>query len=118
MVTMWAILGSVARPCCKRGMLLTGKLAAYQKALDFQPDWVFIKLGTNDTKPVNRVFLNEYMQDYKDLIASFRQLSSHPRVVLLLPVPVFSTDTTGITASVVREKTTADDPSDSLGNRL
>ena len=80
------------------------KTSAYQKALDFKPDWVFIKLGTNDTKPVNRVFLNEYIQDYKDLIASFRQLSSHPRVVLLLPVPVFSTDTMGITASVVREK--------------
>ena len=80
------------------------KTSAYQKALDFKPDWVFIKLGTNDTKPVNRVFLNEYVQDYKDLIASFRQLPSHPRVVLLLPVPVFSTDTTGITASVVREK--------------
>ena len=80
------------------------KTAQYQQSLEFQPDWVFIKLGTNDTKPVNRFFLNEYVQDYKDLIASFRQLSSHPRVVLLLPVPVFSTDTTGITASVVREK--------------
>ncbi|MCK9618772.1 MAG: GDSL-type esterase/lipase family protein [Lentimicrobiaceae bacterium] len=80
------------------------KTSAYQKALDFQPDWVFIKLGTNDTKPVNRIFLSEYVQDYKDLIVSFRQLSSHPRVVLLLPIPVFSTDTTGITASVVREK--------------
>ncbi len=80
------------------------KTTAYQKALDFQPDWVFIKLGTNDTKPANRIFLNEYVQDYKDLIASFRQLPSHPRVVLLLPVPVFSTDTTGITARVVSEK--------------
>ncbi len=80
------------------------KTPQYQQSLDFQPDWVFIKLGTNDTKPVNRVFLNEYVQDYKDLIASFRQLSSHPRVVLLLPVPVFSTDTTGITASVVKDK--------------
>ncbi len=80
------------------------KTATYQKALDFHPEWVFIKLGTNDTKPVNRVFLNEYVQDYKDLIVSFRQLPSHPRVVLLLPVPVFSTDTMGITAGVVREK--------------
>ena len=80
------------------------KTGQYKQSLEFQPDWVFIKLGTNDTKPVNRVFLNEYMQDYKDLIASFRQLPSRPRVVLLLPVPVFSTDTMGITASVVSEK--------------
>jgi lysophospholipase L1-like esterase len=73
----------------------------YKNALAYNPDLVFIKLGTNDTKPVNRVFLNEYINDYKDLIASFQALSSHPRVILLVPVPVFSTDTTGITASVV-----------------
>lgn len=76
----------------------------YKQALGFHPDWVFIKLGTNDSKPVNRVFLNEYVQDYKDLITSFQQLPSHPRVVLLLPVPVFLTDTTGISAIVVSEK--------------
>ncbi|MGV8090565.1 MAG: GDSL-type esterase/lipase family protein [Mangrovibacterium sp.] len=76
----------------------------YRQALAFNPDWVFINLGTNDSKPVNRIHLDEYVSDYKDLIASFRQLSSHPRVVLLLPVPVFSADTTGITASVVRNK--------------
>ena len=80
------------------------KTTEYQQALKFQPDWVFIKLGTNDTKPVNRIFLNEYVQDYKDLISSFRQLPSHPRVVLLLPAPVFLTDSTGITAKVVNEK--------------
>ena len=76
----------------------------YKQALKFQPDLVFIKLGTNDSKPVNRVFLREYIQDYKDLISSFQQLESHPKVVLLLPAPVFSTDTTGITARVVSEK--------------
>lgn len=88
----------------RKGNLPYWKTDAYQKALDSRPDWVFIKLGTNDTKPVNRVFLDEYEQDYKDLIASFKELPSNPRVVLLLPVPVFSNDTTGITAQVVREK--------------
>lgn len=74
----------------------------HRKALAFRPDWVFIQLGTHDSKPANRIFLKEYMQDYKDLIASFRQSPTHPRIVLLLPPPVFSEDTTGITASVVR----------------
>lgn len=78
---------------------------AYHKALDFQPNLVFIKLGTNDTKPQNRIYLDgDYVKDYKDLIASFKELPSHPRVVLLLPVPVFSTDSIGITAKVVRDK--------------
>jgi lysophospholipase L1-like esterase/pimeloyl-ACP methyl ester carboxylesterase len=80
------------------------KTSAYQKALDFQPDWVFIKLGTNDSKPANRILLNEFVQDYRELIATFQQLASQPRVVLLLPFPVFSKDTTGITASVVEKK--------------
>ncbi len=74
-----------------------------RRALDFQPNWVFIMLGTNDSKPVNRVFLEEYVQDYKELIMSFRGLPVHPRIVLLLPVPVFSTDTTGITAGIVTD---------------
>jgi len=80
------------------------KTTEYQQALQFKPNWVFIKLGTNDTKPFNRVFLNEYVQDYKDLIATFRQLADSPRVVLLLPIPVFSFDTTGITSYIVRDK--------------
>jgi len=76
----------------------------YKQVLNFQPNWVFIKLGTNDSKPVNRVFLAEFERDYKDLIASFQALPSKPRIVLVLPVPVFSTDTTAITASVVEKK--------------
>ncbi|MGV8094179.1 MAG: GDSL-type esterase/lipase family protein [Mangrovibacterium sp.] len=80
------------------------KTVGYEQALKFKPDLVYIKLGTNDSKPVNRIFLKEYIQDYKDLISSFQQLDSHPRVILLLPVPVFSADTTGITAGVVKDK--------------
>jgi len=76
----------------------------YRQALAFNPNLVFIKLGTNDTKPQNRIYLDEYMHDYKSLIASFNSLPSHPRVVLLIPVPVFLTDTTGITSVVLTGK--------------
>ena len=73
----------------------------YQEALAFQPDLVFIKLGTNDTKPANRVFLDDFVDDFKKLISSFKQLPSHPRIVLLLPVPAFVEGDRGITASVI-----------------
>lgn len=77
----------------------------YKRALAFNPDLVFIKLGTNDTKPQNRIYLDdEFIKNYKDLITSFKKLSSDPRIVLLVPVPVFSTDTTGITSIVLTEK--------------
>ena len=77
----------------------------YKSALAFNPDLVFIKLGTNDTKPQNRFYLDdEYISDYKDLIASFKKLPSSPRVVLFVSVPVFSTDTTGIASVALIKK--------------
>lgn len=75
----------------------------YQEAMKFQPDWVFIKLGTNDTKPANRVFLDDFVQDYKKLIDTFNQLPSHPRIVLLSPVPAFIEGDRGITAAVISD---------------
>tara|TARA_Y100001972_G_scaffold128883_1_gene192412 strand:+ start:2131 stop:3570 length:1440 start_codon:yes stop_codon:yes gene_type:complete len=77
----------------------------YQEALDFNPDWVFIKLGTNDTKPFNRIHIEEnFLEDYRDLVQSFGDLPSKPKVVLLLPVPVFREDTIAITARVVTDQ--------------
>lgn len=97
-------LGVNGTTLLRKGNIPYWKTTEYQQALKFQPDLVFIKLGTNDTKLVNRVFLNEFVQDYKDLISSFRLLPSHPRIVLLLPVPTFSLDSVGITAQVVKER--------------
>ncbi|MEQ8554133.1 MAG: GDSL-type esterase/lipase family protein [Cyclobacteriaceae bacterium] len=91
----------------KRGNLPYWEMEQYQDALDFNPDWVFIKLGTNDTKPVNRVYIKQdFLNDYRELVKSFKNLPSKPKVVLLLPVPVFREDTVAITASVVREQVT------------
>lgn len=62
---------------------------AYRDALAFEPDIVTIKLGTNDTKSWNWKNEGEYVQDYKDMIASFRALPTAPRVIVCLPVPAF-----------------------------
>ena len=61
---------------------------AYQKALAFEPDIVIIKLGTNDTKPQNIKHIAEFATDYRDLIESFQNLKSKPRIFLCRPVPV------------------------------
>ncbi|WP_341837346.1 GDSL-type esterase/lipase family protein [Chitinophaga pollutisoli] len=68
---------------------------AYADALAFRPDIVFIKLGTNDSKRRYTDERGHFDADYKALNASFRQLPSKPRVVLLLPVASFVTDTVG-----------------------
>jgi len=68
----------------------------FQKALALHPDIVFIDLGGNDSKLVNRTHLNEFEQDCTDMVTKFRELSSKPRVILLLPIVSFDQDTTGI----------------------
>ncbi|MBU7578662.1 MAG: hypothetical protein KAF40_11425, partial [Flavihumibacter sp.] len=64
--------------------------AQFQQSLEFQPDIVFIKLGTNDSKAVNRPFLKEFNKDLQALIKKYQDLASRPRVVLLLPMPSLS----------------------------
>lgn len=59
----------------------------YQDALDFNPDIVTIKLGTNDSKPQNWPCHDNFKADLKELIASFRELPSKPDIWLCLPVP-------------------------------
>ncbi|TCC99709.1 hypothetical protein EZ444_00965 [Pedobacter hiemivivus] len=74
----------------------------YQKALLSNPHLVFIKLGTNDSKVVNRPMMGDFEQDYRDMIRSFIELPSHPRVVLLLPVKAFSDEKFGISGTYLK----------------
>ena len=76
----------------------------YKQALQSNPDVVFIDLGGNDSKLINRPYLNEINQDCQDMITAFQQLPSHPRVIVLLPVVSFVTDTTGIWDPVIVHK--------------
>ncbi|WP_114938210.1 GDSL-type esterase/lipase family protein [Mucilaginibacter endophyticus] len=85
----------------RKGDLSYWSTKAYQEALQSKPDVVFIDLGGNDAKLVNRVHLDEYEKDYHDLIQSFEQLPSRPRIVLLLPIPSFQTDTNQIYDKVI-----------------
>ena len=62
---------------------------AYKDALDFNPQIVTIKLGTNDSKPFNWKESDHFKQDLKTLIESFRALPSKPEIWLCLPVPAY-----------------------------
>ncbi len=75
----------------------------YQAALDFNPDIVIIKLGTNDSKPQNWQFSTDFSQDYSDMVQSFKALASKQRILLALPVPVFVPEKWGIRDSIVRD---------------
>lgn len=76
----------------------------YWDAKDFDPDILFIKLGTNDSKLKNRIYLDKFKKDYKELIRNFKVNNEHVRVVLLLPLPSFAADSTGIWNPIIRQK--------------
>lgn len=68
----------------------------YRKALAAAPEIVIIDLGGNDSKQINRIKLNSFEADARQLISAFAQLPSRPRIILLLAIPSFQQDTTGI----------------------
>lgn len=61
---------------------------AFTDAQAFVPNIVVIMLGTNDTKPQNWKFIDEFTTDYRDMVARFSALPTHPRIYLCLPTPV------------------------------
>jgi len=85
----------------RKGDLSYWNTDAYKQALRSNPDVVFIDLGGNDAKLVNRVYLDEFENDCRDLIKSFAQLPTHPRIIMLLPIPSFQADTNQIYDKVI-----------------
>jgi lysophospholipase L1-like esterase/pimeloyl-ACP methyl ester carboxylesterase len=63
------------------------KESAYHEALDFLPDIVTIKLGTNDSKPQNWKYKKEFKQNLEKMVEAFKALSSKPTIYLCYPVP-------------------------------
>lgn len=63
---------------------------AFREALSFKPNVVVIKLGTNDTNakswPEHK---DEFISDYLELVRSFQDLETKPRIYLCRPVPLF-----------------------------
>lgn len=65
------------------------KTEQYRQALDFRPDIVLLKLGTNDSKGWNWGRKDDFTKDYQAFIDTLRALPSHPRIVLLTPLRCF-----------------------------
>ena len=93
--------GVSARTLLRKGNFPYWNEDAFHQAVQSSPDVVFIMLGTNDSKAINRPFYNEFAKDYSDLIDTFRNLPSHPRVIMLLPVAAFTADPNQIYDSVI-----------------
>jgi len=80
------------------------KQAAFKRALASRPDVVVIKLGTNDTKPQNWKFKDEFVADYQDLVRQFAQLPGKPRIFICYPAFVPGAGNYGINEAGVLEE--------------
>ncbi|MEN9445054.1 MAG: hypothetical protein RIS47_1945 [Bacteroidota bacterium] len=63
----------------------------FSNTFAFRPDIIVIKLGTNDTKLQNWNPQN-FELDYQSMIDTLATISTHPKIFMCLPVPVFKTN--------------------------
>ncbi len=66
----------------KRGSPSYWNTQQFIDSSNWQPDIVIIMLGSNDAKPANWVYKDDYAADYKAMIDHYRGLSSHPTVYM------------------------------------
>lgn len=76
----------------------------YKDVLNYQPNIILIKLGTNDSKPQNWRYKQDFVADYESLINSFRSITSKPRIILLTPVRCFLPENPGISAAIIEKE--------------
>ena len=87
-----------------KGDLPYAQTEALQNALAFEPDVVFVMLGTNDSKLQNRIHLGGFQQDYIQLINKFKDKNKKTKVILMLPPPSFGKDTTAIWNPIIAKE--------------
>jgi len=87
----------------RQGDLPYWQQQAFKDVLAYNPHVVIIKLGTNDTKPQNWKFKNEFARDYVDMIDRFSELPARPRIWVCFPVPAYA-ERWGINEFVIKNE--------------
>lgn len=80
--------GVSARTMLRKGDRPYFNEKAFRDALALKPDIVIIKLGTNDSKPENWKYGNEFEQDMNAIVDSFELHAPGAEIFLARPVPV------------------------------
>jgi lysophospholipase L1-like esterase len=82
------VSGSTMQKDC---LMAYWKYAEFATIFRLRPNIITIKLGTNDSQPVNwRAGKNNFQRDLNAMIDTFQSISSHPQIFLVLPTPAFA----------------------------
>lgn len=92
--------GFSARTLLMKGDLPYMKEQMFKDALSFKPNIVIIKLGTNDSKPQNWQYGNEYKHDMQTMVNSFKSLPTKPQIYLCFPAKAYAVQW-GINDSII-----------------
>ena len=66
------------------------KEEAWKRCLEWQPDVVVVKLGTNDTKTHNwKTAEGDIKSSMKTMVDTLRALPTNPRIIIAAPIPSF-----------------------------
>lgn len=82
--------GFSARTLLAKGDHPYMKEQMFQQVLQFQPDVVVVKLGTNDSKAHNWRYGRDFARDLESLVTAFQKLSSRPVIYLCYPAKAYS----------------------------
>ena len=87
----------------KKGDLPYWNQKAFKDALAYNPDIVVIKLGTNDTKPQNWKFKDQFTTDCAEMIDRFAELPGNPQLWICQPVPAYG-ERWGISETIIKNE--------------
>jgi lysophospholipase L1-like esterase/pimeloyl-ACP methyl ester carboxylesterase len=98
------IFGVVNAPVLNSGINGYSKTAAFKKSHDFNPNIVFIELGLDEIKAADSSIISNITSTLDNFIQSYANLSSRPRIVLLLPLPIFLKDSSLFNNEFIKNK--------------
>ena len=94
--------GVAGRTMLKSGDAPIWKEPVFKKALKWKPDIVLIMLGSNDSK-FYQWHMPSFIADYSDMIKTWKDIESKPRIVIMPPIPLYQRDIYGMSSEVVND---------------
>ncbi len=89
-----------------KGNIPYSQTKEYKDLVEFSPDVVIVKLGTNDSKAKNWCFAEDFEADFAALIKAFKSNKSRrPEVYVCTPMPAFTeADSEFINSKIIAEE--------------